>query len=96
MGDIFSSSDDLDDVVTGATIPAATDRCSGISLDPTVGHCAFTIDFTTAEASSINDVDVGVWDIHVDINETLTDIKTGETTTADHSDCRFGKGSGWI
>jgi len=81
IGDIFPTSDDLDDAVTGATIPAATDGCSGIFLDPTVGHCAFTIHFTTADASGVNDGDRGDWDIHVDLNETLVDVITGETST---------------
>jgi hypothetical protein len=32
VGDILPTSDDLDDAVTGATIRAATDGCSGIFL----------------------------------------------------------------
>jgi len=81
VGEIFPTSDDLDDKVVAATIPAATDGCSGTFLDPTVGHCAFTIHFTTADDSGMNDGDRGDWDIHVDLNETLTDVITGETST---------------
>jgi hypothetical protein len=81
VGDIFPTSDDTDDAVTGATIPAATDGCSRIPLDPTVGRCAFTLHFTTADASGINDGDSGKWDIHFDLNETLIDVITGETST---------------